>query len=154
MSSEWRKLDDAQETRQIRVDAPRPPQATVTQPPEPRERRPFPWYLLTGLIFGFLLGLLYAWLLNPVVYSNTEPATLRADYKDLYRATIAQAYAATGDLARAQSRLDLLRDEDIVFALGTQAQQMLAAGEADDARALALLASALQAEAEGPLPAD
>jgi hypothetical protein len=79
---------------------------------------------------------------------------MRADYKDLYRATIAQAYAATGDLARAESRLALLQDEDPVFALGTQAQQMLAVGEAYDARALALLAAALQAEGDSPLPAD
>jgi hypothetical protein len=92
--------------------------------------------------------------LNPVVYSNTEPATMRADYKDLYRATIAQAYAATGDLERAESRLALLRDEDPVFILGTQAQQMLADGEAEDARALALLAAALQAKGYAPLPAD
>ncbi len=154
MSSEWRKLEDSQETRQIRVADPRPPHVKVSQPAEPAEPGLFPWYLLTGLILGFLLGLLYAWWVNPVVYSDTEPATLRADYKDLYRATIAQAYAATGDLARAESRLALLRDEDAVFALGTQAQQMLAAGEAEDARALALLAAALQAEAENPLEAD
>ena len=154
MSNGWHKLDDSQETRQIRVNAPQPPQVTVKATPEPRERKPFPWYLLTGLVLGFLLGLLYAWLLNPVVYSNTEPTTLRADYQDLYRATIAQAYAATGDLARAESRLALLQDEDPVFALGTQAQQMLAVGEADDARALALLAAALQAEGNSLMPAD
>jgi hypothetical protein len=154
MSSEWRKLDDSQETRQIRVNAPRPAQVTVTPPADPAKPQRFPWYLLTGLILGFLLGLLYAWWVNPVVYSNTEPATLRADYKGLYRATIAQAYAATGDLERAESRLALLRDEDLIFALGTQAQQMLAGGETEDARALALLAAALQAEAESLTPED
>jgi len=154
MSSEWRKLEDSQETRQIRVDDPRPPHVTVSQPAEPAKPGRFPWYLLTGLILGFLLGLVYAWRVNPVVYSDTEPATLRADYIDLYRATIAQTYAATGDLARAESRLALLRDEDAIFALGTQAQHLLAAGEAGDARALALLAAALQAEADNLIPTD
>jgi hypothetical protein len=154
MSNGWQKLEYSQETRQIHVNAPRPPQTIVRETQEPQEHKAFPWYLLTGLVLGFILGLLYAWLFNPVVYSNTEPATMRADYKDLYRATIAQAYAATGDLARAESRLALLQDEDPVFALGTQAQQMLAVGEAYDARALALLAAALQAEGDSPLPAD
>lgn len=154
MSNGWQKLEESQETRQIRVNAPAPPQAVVRETQEPQERKAFPWYLLTGLVLGFLLGLLYAWLLNPVVYNNTEPATMRSDYKDLYRVTIAQAYAATGDLARAESRLALLRDEDPVFVLGTQAQQMLADGEAEDARALALLAAALQAKGYTPPPAD
>ena len=152
MKNGWHKLDDFEETRQIRVSDPRPPEVVITKPVETAEPKPFPWYLLTGLILGFLLGLLYAWLINPVVYSNTEPATLRADFKDNYRLTIAQAYAASGDLERTESRLALLRDDDAVFMLGSQAQQALAAGFSEDARALALLASALQGTGESPAP--
>ncbi|MBG0788108.1 MAG: hypothetical protein H0S79_23730 [Anaerolineaceae bacterium] len=146
MSNGWHKLDDFEETRQIRVTDPRPPQVVITKSEPKLEPKPFPWYLITGLVLGFLLGLLYAWWVNPVVYSNTEPATLRADFKDNYRLTIAQAYAASGDLDRAESRLALLRDDDAIFILGSQAQQALAAGFSEDARALALLASALQDE--------
>ena len=29
------------------------------------------WYLLTGLILGFVLGLLYAWLVQPVKFVDT-----------------------------------------------------------------------------------
>jgi len=152
MKNGWHKLDDFEETRQIRVSDPRPPEVVINERKGTQEKQPFPWYLLTGLILGFLLGLFYAWLINPVVYSNTEPATLRADFKDNYRLTIAQAYAASGDVERAQSRLALLRDEDTVFALGSQAQQALAAGFSEDARALALLASAVQGEGENLIP--
>ncbi len=112
MNNGWHKLDDFEETRQIRVSDPRPSQVVINKPEPKPEPKSFPWYLITGLVLGFLLGLLYAWWVNPVVYSNTEPATLRADFKDNYRLTIAQAYAASGDLDRAESRLALLQDED------------------------------------------
>lgn len=102
------------------------------------------WYLVTGLILGLILGLVYAWVINPVVYEFTVPANLNHDDKDTYRSTIAQVYTATGDLERAKLRLDLLEDDDLVFTLGAQAQRWLADGNAEEARALALLASVLQ----------
>jgi len=114
------------------------------------------WYLLTGLVIGIALGLVYAWLISPVKYVDTEPATLRADYKDAYRQTIAQAYAVTGDLARAQARLALLGDEDQALALAEQAQRARAAGDPEASQALAMLAAALGEVPllPSPLPAD
>lgn len=104
------------------------------------------WYLLTGLLIGILIGLVFTWLICPAVYEDTTPASLSDSYKAIYRGTIAQVYAATGDLERAVSRLALLEDEDIVFALGAQAQGALADGRGVEAHALALLASAIQAD--------
>ncbi|MGI6740862.1 MAG: hypothetical protein ACOX7C_05185 [Brevefilum sp.] len=105
------------------------------------------WYLITGLVLGFLLGLLYTRWINPVVYESTDPASLREEFKETYRSTIAQVYAASGNLERATRRLALLEDENPIHALGGQAQRALAAGDEVQARALALLASALQAAA-------
>lgn len=119
------------ETREMRIN------------PKPAAKETH-WYLLTGLVMGFLLGLLYAWMINPVVYENTQPDTLKDNFKDTYRVTIAQVYSATGNLERAALRLALLNDEDPVYALGAQAQRSLANGEDEKARSLALLASALQ----------
>lgn len=103
-----------------------------------------PWYLLTGLVIGAMLGVLYAWLLQPVQYTNTTPASLRADFKDQYRALIASAYMADGDLVRARARLDLLKDQDVYQVLAVQAQHTLAEGKApQEARALGMLAVAL-----------
>jgi hypothetical protein len=107
--------------------------------------------LLTGLAIGAVLGVLYAWVLQPVEYTDTKPASLRADFKDQYRALIASAYMANGDLVRARARLDLLKDEDVYRTLAEQAQRTLAgassaqAGSAvmEEARALGLLAVAL-----------
>jgi hypothetical protein len=103
-----------------------------------------PWYLLTGLILGLIVGLVYSWTVRPVEYVNTSPASLRSDFKDQYRALIAAAYAANGDLVRARGRLSLLQDEDTYQVLAAQAQQTLADGNSsDEARALGMLAVAI-----------
>lgn len=103
-----------------------------------------PWYLLTGLAIGAALGLLYAWMVQPVRYTDTAPATLRADFKDRYRILIAAAYAANQDLLRASERLKLLQDADPYRALAEQAQRLLAEGELSaEVRALGSLAAAL-----------
>ncbi len=111
-----------------------------------------PWYLLTGLILGAALGVLYAWMVQPVQYTNTKPASLRADFKDQYRTLIAAAYMANGDLVRAKARLELLKDVDVYRVLAEQAQRTLAGGKSlQEARALGLLAVALgQAPATAP----
>lgn len=111
-----------------------------------------PWYLLTGLVLGIALGLLYAWVFQPVQYIDTVPASLRTDFKDQYRALIAAAYLGNGDLLRARGRLELLKDEDMFRALSEQAQRTLAQqGSAADARALGLLAIALGQAPPGPV---
>ncbi len=108
-----------------------------------------PWYLLTGLAIGAVLGVLYAWGVQPVKYKDTPPASLRTDFKDQYRALIASAYMADGDLVRARARLDLLGDADVYQVLAEQAQRTLAnasqlgEGAMQEARALGVLAVAL-----------
>jgi hypothetical protein len=111
-----------------------------------------PWYLLTGLVIGLALGLVYAWVIRPVQFTNTFPSTLRADYKDRYRALIAAAYMADGNLVTARARLVLLQDQDPYRTLAEQAQRTLAEGKSpQEARALGLLAVAL-GQAPVPLP--
>ncbi len=122
----------------------------ILQPQTPIKKHG-PWYLLTGLILGFLLGVIYTWWINPVIYESTNPASLREDFKDTYRVTIAQVFAATGDLDRAARRLEILEDENPIYLLGAQAQRALAKGEEEQAHDLALLASELQAVTAGSL---
>lgn len=106
-----------------------------------------PWYLITGLLVGIGLGLVYAWMLHPVEYTDTAPNTLRSEYKDQYRALISRAYAATGDLVRARARLELLGDADVYRSLAEQAQRSLAQGDsADESHTLGILALALSAK--------
>ena len=125
-------------------------QEVHTSPTAPQKRSPL--FLLSGLVIGLLLGLVYAWFINPVIYENTVPASLGATDKDVYRGTIDQVYAITGDLERAVLRLALLEDPEPVFELASQAQRALAAGNDTEARALALMASVLQGAPQAATP--
>jgi hypothetical protein len=103
-----------------------------------------PWYLLTGLILGVGFGLLYAWVISPVRYVDTEPASLRADFREQYRALIAAAFLSNGDLQRAKARLALLADPDIAKTIAIQAELAQdRAGPDSEKNGLALLATAL-----------
>jgi len=110
------------------------------------------WYLLTGFVIGIVLGLVYAWLISPQQYKDTSPASLQPEFKDQYRAMIAAAFVATGNLPRAEARLQLLDDQDVVRTLTEQAQLTLAEGSSPrQAQALGLLAVAL-GQGETSLP--
>jgi hypothetical protein len=110
--------------------------------------------LLTAVILGIGLGLIYAWVISPVEYIDTPPNSLRKQYKDQYRAMIAAAYDATGNLQRARTRLELLDDETPSLVLVAQAQHYLADGDnLDNAQALANLAAAL-GQVPTPVPTE
>jgi hypothetical protein len=110
-----------------------------------------PWYLLTGLLIGVVLGVLYAWVITPNEVLETSPAMLRSDFKSDYRALIALAYQSSADLGRAEARLALLEDEDPARALAVQAQLTLGEeGGTRIAQALGQLAAAIQAHREAP----
>jgi hypothetical protein len=110
------------------------------------------WYLLTGVILGIGLGLLVSWVLWPTRYRDNAPSSLSDEYKDRYRALIAAAYMASGDIDRARSRLKLLEDPDSAAALITQAQRSMVAGHPDaEVQALSLLGLTL-ASGNGQTP--
>ena len=99
------------------------------------------WYLLTGLLIGLGLGLVYAWLIEPVEYIDTAPHSLSPAIKERYRSLISLAYQEDRDIGRARQRLALLQDNDPQGSLSAQAQQEVAnSGSPQEAQALALLA--------------
>ena len=103
----------------------------------------FLWGLALALALGFGLGLAYTWLATPLRVIDSAPSSLRADFKDQYRASIAAAFAADGNLPRATARLALLDDENNVETLNSQAQRLTAAGDFTLADQVAVLAAAL-----------
>lgn len=104
--------------------------------------RKFPYYMITGLVLGFALGLVYAWVLSPIEPLPSAPGSLKQDHKDDYRALIASAYLGNSDIGRAKARLALLEDLDPVRALTLQAQLELSQKGGDfKARALGILAA-------------
>jgi len=103
-----------------------------------------PWDFILALLIGLGIGLIHAWVISPLHLTNAQPSLLRADFKDQFRETIAASYASTGNLPRAQARLTLLGDSDIVSALNAQAQRDTATGQFIDADLLASLAAAIE----------
>lgn len=107
-----------------------------------------------GLAAGLGLGLLYAWVLSPVEYVNTEPASLAPQYQATWMQWAAEAYAVDGDVERARARVALLGVADPSRAVAAQAQRLAAAGGDPAAvQALAALAAALGAGPARPTSA-
>ena len=106
--------------------------------------RRFPWDILFALLLGVGAGIMYAWIIAPQGLANSNPALLRADFKDQFRLSIAASYTATGNLPRAQARLALLGDNNPIETLNAQAQREIASGNFTQADQLAVLASALE----------
>ena len=103
------------------------------------------WFpFLIGIGLGLAGGLYYAWIVNPVEYTDTAPDSLRADFRADYLALIASAYAGTEDLVRARTRLALFSELEPRTELAALAQQRLASGFGEvEAAALAQLAADL-----------
>ena len=102
-------------------------------------------YLISGVVIGILIGLIYTIVIDPVTYVDTQPTSMNEESKSHFRILVAKAYQANGDLGRANARLDLLSDGNPISMLSVQAQNIIATGgNMEDARQLALLANDLQ----------
>jgi hypothetical protein len=102
-----------------------------------------PWYLLTGLVLGAALGLFYAWWIRPVTYTNTSPASLRAEFKDQYCALIASPTWPAETWCGPKPGAAAQRSR-VYRSLAEQAQRTLADGSSvQEARALGVLAVSL-----------
>ena len=80
------------------------------------------WYILTALILGLIVGVVYSWVISPISQVDTHPSLLRTDYKDIYRSLISRAYQSNNNLPRAEARLELIGDDEPALALAAQAQ--------------------------------
>ena len=94
-----------------------------------------------GAILGLILGLIYAWLIDPVELYNTTPDLLRSDYRHEWIRLAALGYLADGDLERAERRLQALPPKDIQEALSALIESYAAQGRsAEVVRPLSQLA--------------
>jgi hypothetical protein len=108
---------------------------------------------VAGLGLGLGAGLLYAWVIRPAQYVDTDPTSLRADYKTEYIQLVAQSFAVDGDVDRARARLIALGEPDPARTVTALAQRAAASGgDPDTVWSLAALASALGARPAFPTP--
>jgi hypothetical protein len=57
---------------------------------------------------GIAAGLVYGWIINPVKFVDTTPASLRVDYRTDYVLMVAEAFHADQDVELAGRRLAIL----------------------------------------------
>jgi len=105
------------------------------------ERYRPPYYLLTGIILGLIIGFIFSFYLFPIEYSNVPPETLQSVDKDQYRLMIAYAFHANQDIGRANARLGLLREDNLTDVILNQAQR---SNRREDAQILLSLYEVLQ----------
>lgn len=74
------------------------------------------WFLFAiAIAFGLGLGLYYGWVLSPVEYTDTEPSTLRVDFRADYTLMVAEVYDRDHDIQNAVRQLALLGDQQPIF---------------------------------------
>ena len=110
-------------------------------------------FSVIAIAIGIGLGLLYGWVISPVQFVDTTPASMRADYRADYVLMIAEAYHADQNTDLAIRRL-------AVFGSNSPAEiasQALQTGQiigysAEDISTLQELTRALQAYQPAPTP--
>jgi hypothetical protein len=74
-----------------------------------RQKRVVWFFIMIAL--GAAAGLVYGWVINPVKYVDTSPASLRRDYQADYVLMVAEIYAGDGNLEQANRRLVMLSSQ-------------------------------------------
>jgi len=102
--------------------------------------------LIFSLALGLAAGLYIGWVVSPVQYVDTDPASLSQTYKDDYILMIAAVYSQNGDLAAARARLAELGFADPGPAVAAAAHRFIATQKPEaDLRRVARLAAAFNA---------
>lgn len=79
------------------------------------------WILfILSILTGAGLGLYYGWVISPVQFVDTTPASLRADYRADYTLMVAETFQSEQDVESAARRLALLGSQPPV-SLATEA---------------------------------
>ncbi len=106
--------------------------------------------LLVALFaLGLILGMGYAWFIDPIRITDASPAQATEAYRHTWIRMAAEALAQDGDWDRTRARLDTLRDPALSQTITTLFEQSDAQGDKPAARALAQLADRLGTRTAG-----
>lgn len=98
-------------------------------------------YFIIGLVIGLALALTYAWILEPVRFTEASPARLRSQYIEEYILLVSQSYQADGNWELAKERLDALGTVDTNQLIIDQLEKFMRTGQSSsDLNSLSLLA--------------
>ena len=83
-------------------------------------------YFLLVIAIGLGIGLYFGWVVSPINYIDTNPSTLRSDFKTDFTLMVAETYGRDGDIEKAAKSLTSLGNQppaQIVSAALVFAQQ-------------------------------
>ncbi len=98
-----------------------------------------------GLVAGVIIGLAVGWIVWPLKATDLDVGDLKGSAQEDYIVMTASAYAYDQDLARAEARLDLLKDANLIRRLSLLAK-LLSPKNPKQASYVASLAVALGAQ--------
>ena len=110
-------------------------------------------FSVIAIAIGIGLGLFYGWVISPVQFVDTTPASMRADYRADYVLMIAEAYDADRNTDQAMRRLAVFGSNSPadIAAQALQTGQTIGYS-AEDISLLQELTRALQAYQPAPTP--
>ncbi|MCB8927754.1 MAG: hypothetical protein H6652_19235 [Ardenticatenaceae bacterium] len=92
---------------------PPPRRRSGRRPPPIWRRLSSTGWLLFSLVIGLIGGLYYAWVVDPVVFTDASPARFSDRYREEYIILVSQSYAINQNWPLAQQRLAALEDPNI-----------------------------------------
>lgn len=108
--------------------------------------------IVIAIILGIALGLLYGWVIQPVRFIDTTPASLRADFRADYILMVAESYSADQNAGLAARRLSIFGSESPADLVSQALQTGRQSGYApNDLSLLQELARAMQAYQPAPV---
>ncbi len=99
--------------------------------------------VVIAVVIGLVVGLAYAWLIDPLTFSESSPAQVMKPYREAWLIMSAEAYAQDGDWDRTLARINSLRDANLSQTIIDLFDRYQANGPNSTARALARLADQL-----------
>jgi len=88
------------------IDSPYRPAAILPYNPRMSPQRWF--FFLISILVGIGFGLYYGWVVSPVQYVDTTPATLGADFRADYTLMVAETFQSEQNLENAARHLAIL----------------------------------------------
>lgn len=89
--------------------------------------RPFIFFLVAA-VAGLIGGLVFAWFISPVEFTDVEPSELRPESRVTYLQLVGASFAFENDWRRAEYRIAALRDPDIGRQVGDVTERAIAEG--------------------------
>jgi len=83
---------------------------------------------LIAAAVGLVGGLILAWFVSPVEFTDVGPAELRPDFRAMYLQLVGASFAFENDWPRTQFRLDALHDPDVARQVAEVTKRVIAEG--------------------------